>query len=95
MGVAYTEPRVANMAAEKKLSAVLENELEAIDKDCIRPIQVFKFHFKRVNKEMYFNNRSMPFSVVPSAVRIDQYHSQSFKTVSRTACVLYLRWRRG
>ena len=46
MGVAYTEPRVANMAAEKKLSAALENELEAIDKDCIRPLQVFKFHFK-------------------------------------------------
>ena len=46
MGVAYTEPRVANMAAEKKLSAALENELEAIDEDCIRPLQVFKFHFK-------------------------------------------------
>ena len=28
------------MAAEEKLSAVLEKELDAIDKDCIRPLQV-------------------------------------------------------
>ena len=28
------------MAAEQKISAVLEKELDALDKDCIRPLQV-------------------------------------------------------
>ena len=28
------------MTAEQKISAVLEKELDAVDKDCIRPLQV-------------------------------------------------------
>ena len=28
------------MAAEQKISAVLEKELDTLDKDCIRPLQV-------------------------------------------------------
>lgn len=28
------------MAAEQKISSALEKELEAVDKDCIRPLQV-------------------------------------------------------
>ena len=31
------------MAAEQKISAALESEFDAVDKDCIRPIQVNEY----------------------------------------------------
>lgn len=73
-------------AAEEKITVALNKELEVVEKECMRPMQVspstrMYYSSQNVSVMCVLVLRGRPFCVVPSAVRTSTVHRKYFRDV--------------